>query len=843
MNFKIASTKEPQFLFLLSLFAFLELAFSGVVTLLITPDPKNALIFGFSAQRLLLVAGIWILAVIVLAAGVMARKNKSSLDSVWLVNERRILRLPIYAISFGLIAWGWLSLFCPGYLFGKLVFIFERMQPFSIALGASLAQSWLFYWFARGRLDFRGLGRSAFQKYYRPTFLIAVIVIGVGIFMATTKFGLLANMIFANVPGIPLTGLQLFFILLLVGLWIAFVPNQEMDRSFLKIAEKYLLPILIFLTAVLVWGLTPLPGNFFSLAPSAPSYQPFPLSDARFHDLGGISILQGFGIYFHQNYDKPLYMVFLAILHIFAGSNYTIMTWLQILILAFIPVVLFLLGSKFHSTAFGIFLSLVLIIRQRNAIVLSLKVSSINPKLFMSEELTLLGVVLFAYLAFIWIRDRKIWLALLCGGCVGAASLIRFNALLLFPALAGLIVLVFWKSGKKFLMSHLAVFTLAFLIILIPWIMSSVNSQGTPWMFSKLRAIFKQRYGSIDSSIRGIAGAGLPEMGMAAIKLEGNTVLTFQDWAAKDFAGGVLSSDTRDALVKTITDSGAIVYRFFYHLFHNFSTSVLSIPNSLVYDDLNHLSQRVYWIDLGGWQGDLPVIQTGLVFLNLILLAFGLGYSWTRHRWAGMIPIFIFIAYSVSLGAAMNSGGRYLTPIDWVIYFYYGLALVVIIKFVYKGLTGKYQSRPASPDSGGTARISDRQKFGFSLAGIILLASLIPIANFVLPAVTASARNQANMEAVGEKISANEEPGVSVVYGEILYPYYDNLLVTFDLLTPGGSVRYSLTRPPKLKANLTGGEHAFIALRSIDQEHPIVESVYLWQAANPVPVLIWKYQP
>ena len=502
MNSKIASTKEPQFLFVLSFFAFLELAFSGVVTLLISPDPKNALLFGFSAQRLLLVAGIWILAIIVLAAGVMARKNKISLDSAWLVNKRRILRLPVYAISFALIAWGWLSLFCPGYLFDKLVFIFERLQPISIALGAVLAQSWLFYLFARGRLGFRILGKSAFQKYYRSTFLFAVLLIGLGIFMASTKFGLLANLLYTNVPGIPLSGLQLFFILLLVGLWIAFVPEQE--KSFITITKRYLIPILIFLSAVLVWSLTPLPGHFFSLTPSPPSFQPFPLSDARFHDLGGISILRGFGIYFHKNYDKPLYMVFLAILHIFAGSNYTILTWLQILILAFIPVILFLLGSKFHSTAFGIFLSLVLIIRQRNAIVLSLKVSSVNPKLLMSEELTLLGVVLFAYLVFMWMRERKVWLALLCGGCVGAASLVRFNSLLLFPALACLVVLVFWKSGKKFLLSHLSVYTLAFLILLIPWIMSSVNSQGTPWMFSKIRAIFKQRYGSIDSSIRGI---------------------------------------------------------------------------------------------------------------------------------------------------------------------------------------------------------------------------------------------------------------------------------------------------------------------------------------------------
>ena len=134
MSSKIAPAKEPQALFLLALLAFIELFFSGVVTLLIFPDPKSAFIFGYSAQRLLLVAGTWILATIVLAAGIMARRHKLSLDSAWLVDKSKNLRRTIYAISFTLIVWGWLSLFCPAYIFGKLIYIVERLQPFSIAL-------------------------------------------------------------------------------------------------------------------------------------------------------------------------------------------------------------------------------------------------------------------------------------------------------------------------------------------------------------------------------------------------------------------------------------------------------------------------------------------------------------------------------------------------------------------------------------------------------------------------------------------------------------------------------------------------------------------------------------
>jgi hypothetical protein len=847
MNSQIKPTKEPQILLLLSLFAFLELSISGVITLLIAPDPKNAILFGFSAKRLLLVSGILILAFLVLGAGIIAYKNKLSLDSAWLVNKKRNLRQSIYTISFALIIWGWLSLFCPAYVFSRQMYIFERLQPLSIALGASLAQSWLFFLFARGRLDVRAHGKHVVQRNYRPILFFAMILIGLGIFIASTKFGLVSNLLYWNVPGIPLSGLQFFFILLLTGLWIAFVPNQEHDHPFLKILNKYqLIPILIFLTAVLAWGLTPMKHQFFFVAPAAPSYQPFPYSDARIFDEAGISILRGYGVFYRGLPDKTLYLVFMAVLHSFAGYNYIIMTWLQILILAFIPVILFLLGKKFHSTAFGIFLSLVLIIRQRNAIVLSAKISSVNPKLFMSEEITLLGVVLFAYLVFLWIRNRKIWLALLCGGCIGAASLLRLNSLFLFPAIACLIVPAFWRLGKKFILSHLSIYTLAFLILLIPWIIAGNNPNGWPIPLNKIFDVLKQRYGSIDSSIQRYMQFSLPETRMAAVNWEGNAAFirqpgSLRDLAVNDYGKDILLQNTLSTLGNGNIDPSGIIYRFPAHFLHNFSTSMLSMPDSLLFDDLNHRIQRIYWFDSGEWQGNLPAIQAGLVFLNLFLITIGLGYSWTHHRWAGMIPMTIFIAYSLSLSAAMNSGGRYLVPMDWVLYFYYGLAIVVIIQFIYKVLSGRDQGLSTSLSSEAAQRISDRRALGFSLAGIICLASLIPIAHFALPAISASTRNQADIEAVRESIFTQENPGVGIVYGVILYPYYIDGTLTFDLLTPQAPMTYSIIRTPELKVELTGGENAFIAVRNDDPGNSQVESIYLWQDEKPM--LIWKLQP
>ncbi len=822
MNSKITPGKEPKSLFLLALLAFFELFFSGIATLLISPDPKNALIFGFSAVRIVMVACIWILAVFIFAAGFLARKHELTLSSVWLINKGKVLRYSIYGISYALIAWGWLAFFCPAYLFHRQMYIFERIQPFSVAMGIICLQSWLFYLFAKGYFDLQVSFKTAVQKYYRPFLLFAIVLASLEIFIISSKFGLLSNIIYANVPGIPLTGVQLFFIIIFGILGIALVSLEEQKGPFVKFVNKYrLIPILIFLTALLTWGLTPMLRNFFSLEPTTPTFQPFPYSDARLYDLGGISILRGYGIFFYQYIDKPFYLVLLALLHAIAGQDYKLLTWLQILILALIPVLLFKFGKKFQSTALGICLALILIIRQRNAIILSTQINSINPKLLMTEEFVLLGVILFAYLVFKWMQERKIWLAVVCGGCIGVVSLFRVNPIFLFPMIFILFAVVFWSAGKRFLLAHLSAYSLAFLIIMISWLISSVSPTGTPYFFTKLQLVIEQRYGNTPVSLQSTSG---------------DSSIAGSEPIILDSGDSIPPSSIPAGPIPTGTGA-----RFLDHLLHNFSTSIMSLPDSLFYDDLNHLSQRVYWLDHGNWVGDLPPIQIGFIFINLSLIALGLGYGWVKHRWLGMIPLAIFLAYTLSLGLAMNSGGRYIVPIDWTIYFYYILGIIGILQFLHKILAKKEPGQSVIPAAPVPGLISDRRKLAFSIAGTLFMASLIPIANFVIPPLTSSSGVQGSIEAAKASISASEEPGVNIFYGDILYPYYTGENLSFDLLTPSGAVSYSIDLTSPLKILLRGGEHVFLSVRSDALGVSNVESIYLWRNARPA--LIWQAQP
>ena len=417
----------------------------------------------------------------------------------------------------------------------------------------------------------------------------------------------------------------------------------------------------------------------------------------------------------------------------------------------------------------------------------------------------------------------------------------------MFPVIACLIVPAFWSMGRKFVVRHVSVYTLAFLILLIPWILSSVSPDGQPWLLFKLHLIVEERYGLSVPSAQSHLGSRLPEIDPRAFLSEKNAGFPAQ------------FSSTHDREQKTIVETApvqstlptpelanktphSIVTRFLYHLSHNFSTSVMALPDSLRYDDLNHLAQRVYWADAGGWQGGLPVGQTALVILNLLLLAIGLGYGWVHYRWTGLLPLAIFIAYAFSLSAAMNSGGRYLAPMDWVIFFYYGLAILAIIQFVYKALAAKAPGQPPSPDPVAAHPLSDRHKLVLSLAVVILLSALIPFASFVVPVMTGSARRQAQMEAVSQSLSAQTGPGAQVVYGQILYPYIYDGRLSFDFLTPTGDTSYTQPVSDGVPSGLRCGEPAFLALQ-IDShgKYTRLESIYRWQPAKPL--LIWQNQP
>lgn len=805
---------KVQLNFIFSILSFLELIFSGVFTLLVSPDQKNAWMLGFSKKSWMLAIIIVLLAFLFLIFGRMAKQHKTTLKNFVHNRTSGFWYKGIEVAAIILILWGWCSIFCPPHIFAEWANYYERIRPLSIAVGLIIFQFALlsFVFDNKDRLKNSTLFDRK-KPIFRASLFFIVLLLPLAGFVGITKIGLVKDTAYWNVVGIPITGLQFFALVIAISLGIYF--SSSIDQTFPSrgISKfKRFLPFLIYFGTVLVWGLTPMLRHYFSFQPTFPTFQPLPWSDARWVDLGGLSILKGYGINFHNPSDKPLYMVFLAILHLFAGNNYSLISWLQILVLSLTPVILFFLGKKFYNQSFGLFLAVIMIIRQRNAIVLSYKIASVNPKLLVSEMMTLLGVVLFTYLVFLWFKNPKPWLALMAGGVLGATSLIRMNLLLLFPVIGFLAIVSMWKLPKT-TWRLLMLYTLGFLIIVTPWLISGVDQNGRPFALGKINSIIQLRYQTIPQSTQ--RPPGLPLLLEAYNSIQEKTapkkILTIyqqRSTSPLNISNSVQPLTVQTLISNGIVDASSFLGLFTNHFLHNIVTSTMTLPDSLVYDDLDHLKLRPYWIEGSGWQGDLPPIQVFIIMLNVIFIAIGLGYGWNRYRWAGLVPLVIFLGYDVSLAFAMNSGSRYIVPIDWIMYFYYGLSLVCIIRWVSTIFRGQNQVITAEVEIQGSTGFENKKRLWQSLAILIVIASLIPIANNVVPMLKNQPNLSDNTELFLKSIPESQKVGTDVLIGELLYPYYGtDLSFKFDLLANGTVTSYSIFLDPQpLKVTLLGGE-------------------------------------
>ena len=401
----------------------------------------------------------------------------------------------------------------------------------------------------------------------------------------------------------------------------------------------------------MLWNATTLKQHYFSPQPTGPDQQPYPASDALIYDASAHYFINGYGIFSSGYTDKPLYIVFLGLLHLLAGENYWLLTVLQVWVLALIPPIIYLIGRSMHSPPLGFFLAVLILLRQRNAIAGSHLIASVNVKLLVSEVPMLLGLLFCAWILFKWWKSspRSGTLAALAGGIIGIISLIRLNAILLLPA-AALFALLLYRGQIKLWWKHVARLALAFLLVFTPVVLTGTGPDGVPLLVFKFMEVIRTRY--------------LPDT-------------SFQLPAPQAASAGVFT------LQPTSLAADTPAYQFVpAHFAHNLVGALLTLPNSLVYDNLETMAKRPYWVEGSHWAGQLPPGQIAALVVNLALLALGLARAWKDHRWAGLIPLLIFLVYNTALSLGRTSGSRYLVPIDWVVYFYFAIGVVELLSLL-----------------------------------------------------------------------------------------------------------------------------------------------------------------
>ncbi len=566
--------------------------------------------------------------------------------------------------------------------------------------------------------------------------------------------------------------------------------------------------------AMVFWMEPPSPHNEFTMKLTAPYFQPFPSSDAAVNDLGGLSILKGSGILFGSYTDKPLYMVFLACLHLLGGYDYNLLTILYAGFMALMLPGLYFLGKSFHSRLFGFILAGSEMFRQYNAISLSnFLYFNATPRQLLTEVPTLVGLIFFTWALFLWIRSKQNdgWRALLVGGSLGAVTLIRLNPFLLVLAVP--VFLFFSRAGqKKAWLAQSVIFLLGCTIVIAPWVLTGRDPDGKPYFLVKFFDVIHVRYGP-----------------NGALPIENGFSFASQVVPSGNGAGLTALSAGFDLPPLSIETFPGFVLN---HTLNNFVGAFLSLPDSILTADQNLtiLTMRPYWVS--GIELIAPQ-QIPFLLLNLVFLALGLGWGWKRWKWAGLAPLFVFAVYALSLGFGRTAGSRHLVPIDWVVHFYFALGLVWLFELLPGDFRRMLEAEPVKAYVNLTRLATKWQRFGAVCAVLCMGVPIFAAQKLVAPQAPFCQPGSLESQAAALKKQGAPDQ-ISLVYGVVLYPRVEKDQLSFLLLTCHG---YPYFEIKGFRERLAVGQQILAGISNTGNNQ---ELMLLADTAGEEPHIIWQ---
>lgn len=673
-------------------------------------DEASAVLLGLSLQRLFLVAVLafaMIVSLVLLAVLIWYQPGQHKVMA-WFEHPRvEFVFLLLSLVTL-------LALMTPAW-FGRAGAYFERLQPIFAWVGLAGLQVSVFR-----RL--KGIGErwqieiSAFRK----NGLLRSVLFTTGIFaelwavIRITEIGLNPDPLYWNEASVPVMTIQI---------WISFLLTVCASGWLLPWLKKskrtwweYAIPLFLWAFAFFLWNATPMLASYFAPGPYPPGNMYYPYSDAALYDVAGQYVTFGRGLANGGYIDKPLYSLFLGFLHLLVGQSYNAVIAVQIAVLAALPVGIYFLVKNMSSLPAGLFAGLLAIFQQRNAIAATREIQVSHSKLLMTEYPTACILVLATLAAFLWLKSPlpRRSKAVIAGVLFAAAALIRPNALIPFAVVALLAFLHKFRGLRKGIVS-LLIFGGSALLILLPWLTAIPTGYTEPVLFTKIKAIISTRYITP-------AQEKVPE----AVPTETPVAMAFGAPAA---AISPLSN-----LPFGLDENSPVVF-VARHFVHNEIMALMMFPLEGRFPTLAETLQTPYWQTPDEWMGDLSVSAALIFFLNLFILAAGLGYAWQRWQWAGLVPLAVQIGYFLANGVARNSGARYLVAADWVELVYYAIGLISLAGFALRLF--KVKIPLVEPDFKERLIAVDSRR-NWAMAAVIfsaaILASLmIPLAGKLLP--------------------------------------------------------------------------------------------------------------
>ncbi|HMV28103.1 MAG TPA: hypothetical protein PKE23_01875, partial [Anaerolineales bacterium] len=718
-------------------------------------DPENSILFGFSLERILLSGGLLVLTLTLLFLTLKLLRTPKISAQLWVSFTQRGWASDLtFLLAIFLFSVAGIILAMPPYRLGGLAAYIDRL---SALLG------WLAVIGAVGCVTIFLERRASLNpsiRMSRKTLALSASVLGgfllLGLIIRATGIGYQYPGEYWYGAGVPMTGLQILFACVIGALFLLYERN---------VVDKTRLDIFIFIALWLVagwlWSQLPASPNYF--LPDTADNVLYPYSDGATFDLGGQFALIGQGFFNGIFFDRVLYSSFLAYLHLFFEQDYEVLLTAQAAVYAVFPAVVYLLGKELHSRALGVTAGVLIVARGLSAITASKWIDVASPKMMLTDFPTAIGIAVFLLVVVKWWQQpTKMKLLIWAGAVFGLAVMIRTHVFTLLPIVLIFVLLRLGWNWKRVVQAGLLIL-LGLLSLTLPWELRN-QSRGIPMFYmyySRIELILRYRYG--------IGG-------------DAYTLPT------REVVSGVSPRSRVELLHQEKDGCKSFPCSITNHVTHNIITSFVSLPASLTFKDTYNIvkSDLPYWnkgwrdgqIDIGGWVA---------IIFSLVLIALGAAAIWRQSRAGVWLPAFFFLAYLLTNSIGLTSGGRYVTPVDWILYFYFAAGAVQLLYWLL-AMTGYIAEIEPANESYGivpVASVINIRALVPIIAGILGIGVLIPLPEFLFqPRYQAQTPSEtfASLRETGlfERSNFSEEeltaflaePGAMILTGRALYPRY-----------------------------------------------------------------------
>jgi len=467
----------------------------------------------------------------------------------------------------------------------------------------------------------------------------------------------------------------------------------------------------------------------------------YPFSDSRKYDMDALALLNGEGLGFGLPFTKPLYTLFLVILHLFFNQDYRSMILAQVTLFALLPVLAFILGDKLGSRAGGATLALLIIYQEYNQTILSSRITMVSVQMMMSEIFTALFIVVLVILTLRWFSHPESRnLAAITGVWLGLTALIRTQVILFLVIYLAYFAYKFFLKGRKKIASFL-VFLVALACVLFPWMIRNY-----------------------------IRGGGFTLEGtdyfLNSVTTNGNNAAIIED---NEPGSGA------ESMADLVATKGEMYLgRTLAFFNNNFVDSLYQFPFSFEpYNLKEYISSGPEGYPIPYEQ--LSTEQAVCAFIQACIMVLGITFLTRKLGFKGLFPILFYLAYNISGAFLGYTGYRFIQPVDWIFLLYWSMGIVALVSlFIPTNVLFAFNASDWESKNG--QRISP-----WVIGAIILAGFLLPVTDLLFPKVTnplpdvgllskSIESGSAQIDSQDAIVSFTSVNGFSAISGYGLYP-------------------------------------------------------------------------